>query len=345
MLGMGHEGQPEALADISDVEPKDARGVYNRYRAFFGKMRGQLDGTWTFADCDAAYFLVDGVSLQDSAIGLTRYLLQDFNNYAARRKAQGKQVLFIVDEFSAVERGTRIHDLIERLRGYGAATVVGSQSYAGLGEYADRIMDATPTKIVHQCDDPERLTQRAGEVEILRRTREVQQDDAALGLSGRMMVAEDREARVLPDAVRQLAPGECYIIHGGRSLKVKIERAQASAAQVEQARAQLEDQRVKTIPLPPLPDYEQVGGGVPAPEQASAAQVEQRMYAVSSVQPTEVQAASWTDFSAPDDQADDQAEEPATYETPIHQADNQAEPAPQPQARKRNKAQQEDIDL
>jgi len=52
--------------------------------------------------------------------------------------------------------------LIERLRGFNVAVVLASQSVHGLGDEAERILDACGTLVLHQSSDPEILTKRAG---------------------------------------------------------------------------------------------------------------------------------------------------------------------------------------
>jgi hypothetical protein len=239
-----YKDDPYTFDIVAGIKRDDAESIFSLYNGLFRKVGDQFDGEWAFEDCEAAYFLIDGVSLQDQAGLVGRCLLQDFNHYAARRKPEQQNVLFIVDEYSAIEKGTEIHPLFERLRGYGAAIVVGSQSYGGLGEQADRILGATSTKIVHQCDDPERLTERAGErVKLNFTIHDQTRDDKTKNKGGTqqgaqrsMSYREEREATVDPSIVRQLKTGEAFIISSGQALKVRIAQAIPSDfAQVEAA--------------------------------------------------------------------------------------------------------------
>lgn len=74
-------------------------------------------------------------------------------------------MLLIVDEFPAIAfGGANAASLFEMVRSHGAGIAVTAQSYAGMGEDADRILGAAAGLIVHQCADPERLLTRAGQI-------------------------------------------------------------------------------------------------------------------------------------------------------------------------------------
>src|SRR5690606_23083577 len=159
-------GPPLSAGDLIDRlqargPGKEAQGAVARYRSFFEVLDGKLDGSWAFEDADAAYVLLDGLALKEEAAGLGRFLIEDFAHYVARRKPIDRRVLLIVDEFSALSMDTDAANLFERVRSLGASVIVSSQSYAGLGAGADRILDAAAGLICHQSADPERLAARA----------------------------------------------------------------------------------------------------------------------------------------------------------------------------------------
>jgi len=133
-------------------------------------LEGKLDGDWAFEDADAAYVLLDGLALKEEAAGLGRFLIEDFAHYVGRRKPIDRRVLLVVDEFSTLSMDADAANLFERVRSLGASVIVSSQSYAGLGLGADRILDAAAGLICHQSADPERLAARAGTRPSIERT-------------------------------------------------------------------------------------------------------------------------------------------------------------------------------
>jgi len=227
-LRMAYRQRPEAT-EIEDLADRDVAGVANRYRAFFGALGGSLDGAWAFEQADACYLLLEGLALKAEAARLGRFFLEDFAHYAGVRKAAGRPVLLVVDEFSALESTADAAHLFERLRSFGAAVIVSAQGYAGLGVAADRILDAAQTLVVHRSADPERLIARAGTVPRLDHTRYLGPQQRGRDRAGDRPEREGsvtrREGwRVRPNDVRQLPAGEAVVISGGRAGRVRVER-------------------------------------------------------------------------------------------------------------------------
>ncbi|NOY54375.1 MAG: DUF853 family protein [Actinobacteria bacterium] len=217
-------GPPRSAADLVDRlragnQSREAQGAVARYRAFFEVLDGKLDGDWAFEDVGAAYLLLDGLALKEEATGLGRFLVEDFSHYVARRKPIDRRVLLVVDEFSALSMDADAANLFERVRSLGAAVIVSSQSYAGLGHGADRILDAAAGLICHQSADPERLAARAGTRPSIERTIQVSTEDGPTGLGS---LRQQDAFRVHPDKVRQLDVGECFVIAQGRAARVSV---------------------------------------------------------------------------------------------------------------------------
>ncbi|MDF1597096.1 MAG: DUF853 family protein [Acidimicrobiia bacterium] len=217
-------GPPRSAVDLIDRlqargQGKEAQGAVARYRGFFEVLEGKLDGRWAFEDADAAYVLLDGLALKEEAAGLGRFLVEDFAHYVARRKPIDRRVLLIVDEFSALSMDADAANLFERVRSLGAAVIVSSQSYAGLGAGADRILDAAAGLICHQSADPERLAGRAGTRPSIERTIQVSTEGGPTGLGS---LRQQDAFRVHPDKVRQLEVGECFVISQGRAARVSV---------------------------------------------------------------------------------------------------------------------------
>lgn len=141
-LALRYAGLPEAR-ELTGIRREDAQAAYNRYRAFFKALHGGLDGGWAFEDVEAGYILLKGLELKDQTASLGRYILEDFADYVSTRKARGDRVLLIVDELPAIAfGGANAASLFEMVRSHGAGIAVTAQSYAGMGEDADRILGA-----------------------------------------------------------------------------------------------------------------------------------------------------------------------------------------------------------
>jgi hypothetical protein len=211
------------LEDQMKLTKAELAGVELRYRAFFDVLGGLLDGSWSWEDTDAAYLLLDGLALKEEAASLGRFLIEDFAHYASERKRPGKDLL-ILDEYSALSAGgTDAANLVERLRSYGCAVILASQSYAGLGrpEDAERILDAANWLIVHRNAAPERLTRRAGTKRVIRESyRFGGRMHEPFAHRGEMRMEE--EPAVHPDQARRLETGEAIMIAHGHSAQVHI---------------------------------------------------------------------------------------------------------------------------
>lgn len=215
-----YKDRPEA-DEINGITEKDAAGVYNRYRAFFLALQGQVDGTWSYDDVDACYIRLDGTALKEEAASLGRFLLEEFTQWAALRKPRDQHVLLIVDEWSALSKSdTDVDNMFERMRSFNAHIIVSAQGYAGLGENAERMLDAAAGVILHASNKPDDLIERAGTVKVIERS--VQKD--TLGATGMGSLRAQESFRINPNDAGQLGKGECFIMSGRRAQWVKVQR-------------------------------------------------------------------------------------------------------------------------
>jgi hypothetical protein len=149
----------------------------------------------------------------------------------------GDDVLLVLDEFSAVQGGTdqAIH-LAERLRDVGVPVVFGAQSPEGLGDERQqwRLLHTIGGGLVlHQLADPDRLVTLAGTV----RTPEQAWQLDGWGPAGQARIHMAESPRVDPNQVRQLQPGEAFVIQGGRAVKLNVLQATVPAQVQEEASA------------------------------------------------------------------------------------------------------------
>lgn len=230
-------GDVEATTYLEATSKKDLSGVYNRYRATFGKLQSKLDGVWSYDNVDAAYILLDGLALREIASGLGRYFVEDFAHYAGLRKPNDRRVLYIFDELSAVEAD--VTNLFERVRSKGVSIFVSGQSYEGLGykgqePKAARLVSAATNIIVHACSDPEKLVGRAGKQKVVDTGYGFEEEERGTG-KGTVRLRD--ELRVDPDAVRKLGVGEVYVIAHGRAKRVQVAQVQVSEQERRDAEA------------------------------------------------------------------------------------------------------------
>ena len=199
-----------------------------RYQAFFDAVEGQLDGAFAFEDADCGYLLLNELIYGEETTKLARFLLEDFKHYVATRKQQDRQVLLIVDEFSAIASGERVARLVEIVRSYGASLVLAPQAYEGMGgaEAAARILNAAHTILLHSVPEPEALIRAAGtRIEIEASVQHDQGRSLELGSA-----REQHQHKVSPNEVRQLQPGMCFVIGSGMAQKVQVAPAPSGPA-------------------------------------------------------------------------------------------------------------------
>lgn len=229
-----YAGDPEQEAYLTYLSKRDPLGVYNRYAALLGKLRGQLDGSWSFDTVDAAYVCLDGLALSGIVSGLGRYFVEDFSHYAGCRKPRDRRVLFIFDELSAVD--VNLANLCERVRARGVSVFASGQSdssiaYKGFTHNADRLFSTSTTIVLHACNQPENIIARAGTQYIVEHTAGVSGDEATG--QGTIRIAES--SKVDPNIVRELSTGEVFVLAHGKAHMVRVMPVKVNATAIEQA--------------------------------------------------------------------------------------------------------------
>lgn len=226
--------------------------VQMRYEVFFNAMHGQLDGDLAYEDADAVYLRVRGFILRQEAPRLGRFLVYDFMHYIAERRRPGVNTLFIIDEFNALRMREETSVLFEQVRSFGGCLIIAAQGYAGLGpnEYANRILDATNTYILHSCSDPFQVSKRAGKRFRLE-TSWTEQDGE--DRSTRRHIRPRWDWKVPDNAVMQQEEGQAFWINRGRAQQAQTVRAPIASQQIveawEEIHQQEETQRAKLEPV------------------------------------------------------------------------------------------------
>jgi hypothetical protein len=218
-------GDQTAQQDLEQLasDPTVMAGLRGRYSAFFRSLHGKADGCWGLEDVDLAVLTIPTIASRADADAAVRLVLEDLGHFATRRKPRvGDDVLLVLDEFSAVQGGTEqaIH-LAERLRDVGVPVVFGAQSPEGLGDARQqwRLLHTIGGGLVlHQTPDPDNLVQLAGTVRVPEQAWQLD----PWGPAGQARVHMADRPRVDPNQVRQLHPGEAFLVHGGRAVKLSV---------------------------------------------------------------------------------------------------------------------------
>ncbi len=202
---------------------EQVKGVRLRYEAFFAQTGDTLDGRWAWEDAQAAYLLLDSLTLREETGALARYLLEDFSHYFARRKSREQFCVLVVDEFSAVAQSAGMATRIEQARAFNTGLILAPQVSAGMGDAAEaaRILGSAETVICHRVNTPDPVIELAG----TRRRIEYSTHYAPGGPTGEGSARVQHQFKVDPNDVRSLAPGEAYVINRGHAMKVDIHRA------------------------------------------------------------------------------------------------------------------------
>jgi hypothetical protein len=251
-------GSAEFLTRLEKVPPganaKLTEGALTRYRGFFRSLKGSLDGSWAFEDCDACYIQLEGFGLPSEAVTIGRFLLEDLTHYLADRKTDKRPVLVVLDEFSAISTGADAANMVERAREFGAGVILTTQSYAGLGRNAERVLDAARgALIIHSVANPEPFTSRAGTVwrPVQAITEPTHQPGVISSIlfntkppeTPRKTTREQEFPRIDPNEVRQLPRGEAFVISGGRAQRVSFNRIELWNENIELARSEIDRRR------------------------------------------------------------------------------------------------------
>ncbi|WP_226358753.1 TraM recognition domain-containing protein [Pseudonocardia sp. ICBG601] len=107
----------------------------------FRSIGGDFDAGQPLSDFDALYVSVPGATDQVVAATKTAVLIELLTyELGVAHHGQRRQVLFVIDEFSAVSGDTAgdVINLVERLRSLGGSVIVSAQSYEGLADTEDQ---------------------------------------------------------------------------------------------------------------------------------------------------------------------------------------------------------------
>ena len=247
LLATAHKGSSAVAA----LTPAQVGQVRLRYEAFFGQTRGALDGAWAWEDTQAAYLLLDSLSLREEATGLARFLFEDFAHYFTGRKPKAQFCLLIVDEFSALASSSGMAARVEQARGFNTSLVLAPQVVAGMGDETEaaRILGSVESVICHRVNTPDEIIALAG----TRQGMEYSTQFAQEGATGAGSARSQHQFKVDPNKVRALEPGMAFLISRGRAMKIQVPRAPMVREPLPEVAPQ--------VPAPQSPKAERTAGG------------------------------------------------------------------------------------
>ncbi len=227
-----YKDDPQKLQRVLSLDKHLLQQVEMRYQVFFSAVGGQLDGKLDYVDADAVYLRVRGFTLHNEAPRLGRFFVMDFIHYLAERRRPGIKTLFIIDEFNALRMREETSILFEQARSFGGNLIISAQGYAGLGphEYAERILDACPTHVLHARSDPGPIARRAGKKLFL----DVSWSEDEEGIP-RKHIRPKWDWRISETAVMQQEEGQAFWSYRGHSQHVQTAQVPITSAQIAEA--------------------------------------------------------------------------------------------------------------
>lgn len=199
-----------------------------RYVAFFRQIGAALDGRWAWEDADAAYFLLDSIGGEEEASSAAAFLFADFGHYFKKRKPREQKCVLAVDEFSAIARRSDVAMLVEQARGFETFLLLAPQTVSGMGspEQQSRILGSVDMLICHGTKEPGRIAELAGERKVPVLTQHYEEGCR----TGESHLRLEDLPRLQADRIRELQPGDAWLIRDNKAMKVTIARAPQTQA-------------------------------------------------------------------------------------------------------------------
>jgi hypothetical protein len=224
-----------------------------RYQAFFGQLGTLLDGDWSFEDPDSAYFLLDSLALGEDTTGTASLLFADFAHFFTTRKDPDRLCVIFCDEFAAIASASDLALRVEQARSFNTSLILIPQTVTGLGDRSqqDRILGSVETLFAHAVNEPERLSELAGNRIALALNHRF--DTGALNGAG--TIRTEQRPALDPDKIRRLAVGSAWLIRRGGAAHLAIDRAPRQTPVV--------------LPTPECPDAPMLSGASEPPKHIS----------------------------------------------------------------------------
>lgn len=130
-----HKNNPGAV-EFLRTNKRHIPAIMARYRGFFRRVGLGFDGGRRVEDFDALILTVEGTMNRKTASAQAQGIVELITDMAAQ-KGFHRDVLFVIDEFSAVSSRVNISNLAERARSLGIGVLPVAQSYRAFGPDED----------------------------------------------------------------------------------------------------------------------------------------------------------------------------------------------------------------
>jgi len=213
--GPEHPGEQESIRQNA----QHFAGIAATYRGLFRRIGRALDGGRALSDLDVVVATLEGTANTRTAAAQAQALVELVTDLAVRSSEdERRQVLLVIDEFSAVSDRVDIAVVMERVRSLGVAVVVAGQSWASLGADNDQRRRlraaAAGGLLLMSTSDPDELAASGGTQIVV----EAGTKRLAEGGWGDEGTARAQRAQVVdPDWVRALGvhPGQVAYVSAG----------------------------------------------------------------------------------------------------------------------------------
>lgn len=206
--------------ELRGIKPENVEDVYMRCKSVCAHFGSALDGELSFADLNAAYFGLDAMVLDKSAVVTMRMLLSQLEHYIEHEKYRDRLCVVIIDEFASLAGGVNVSTFVEHARKLGVCVILMSQTVPGMGDRVQiaRVLNNSGLLLVHatpEWSEVKRLigTEVKPELSLFAEGHE--------GSNVHRMRLIDR-SKVGPDDLLALPVGHAWAFRDDRAMRLSI---------------------------------------------------------------------------------------------------------------------------
>ncbi len=241
-LRNAHAKNPIAQPLLALLDEKRIEGVIDNLMPIVQDLYqvvGPEEGAITLGQTRVACFSIKAGSVEDTAVSFMRFLIEDVKDYAGNEDRQARPALIVIDEFGEFGNDN-IVKLLTRARSAKIGVILATQTVASLGEplVRDSILENSATLFMMNTPKPEPVANYAGTVQRLESS--LQHADGEFTRAGSARLQD--QYKIDLNHVRELPPGEGYLIRKGQACLLKTSLVNIAALP----------------PAPPEPEMERV---------------------------------------------------------------------------------------
>ncbi len=203
---------------LDEYDQAELAGVSRTIRNLARAYAGVVDPSgFSFETTPTAIFSIAAMAAPDTAGRFLKFLVEDLTDFIGRR--QGRPAVILIDEFGAFGNENIIR-VLNMARSFQLGVILATQNEATLGEEPTRslILNGVGTHFLMQSNQPESIAQLAGTILGLEATTHFEEGQAV----NKGGVRLQHQFKVQPNDVRQLLPGEGFLIRMGKRARVAV---------------------------------------------------------------------------------------------------------------------------